>query len=55
MWLAAESWIGDPALGVDDQPLMHCGSQRLGDAAFDLAAALHGIHDDARVGGVECF
>lgn len=51
--VAAEGGGGDLAAVVDPYGLEERGTEGLGDAALDLAAALHGVHDLAGVGGVD--
>ena len=43
-------WIDDAAVVVDHHLLVERGAERLGDAALDLAAALHGVGDAAGIG-----
>src|ERR1044072_7499189 len=43
--VVAEFRVDDAAVRVDHHFLVERGAERLGDAAFDLAAALHGIGD----------
>ncbi|MGY4503057.1 hypothetical protein ACVWYH_007014 [Bradyrhizobium sp. GM24.11] len=47
--VVTEFGVGDAALGIDQHLLVERRTEGLGYATLDLAAALHGIGDDARV------
>jgi hypothetical protein len=53
--IVAEFRIDDAAAIVDHHFLVERGAQRLRDAAFDLAAALHRIGDAAGIGGLHAL